>query len=92
MLNYLTNMTILGVSLGYTILHHAPNLVKGLVLHNPNLNIEMPPQNIKVGMLGINVVMKMPHSIMNPGRLNAVRFHLQLQEYMAKTPNGVFSR
>jgi len=80
MLNYLTNMTILGVSLGYTILHHAPNLVKGLVLHNPNVNIEMPPQNIKVGMLGINVVMKMPHSIMNPGEMPGANLNIEWGE------------
>ena len=41
MLNYLTNMIVLGVSLSYTIVNHVPNVLKGVVLPNPNVNIKV---------------------------------------------------
>ena len=32
MLNYLTNMIVLGISLSYTIIHYVPSVLKGVVL------------------------------------------------------------
>lgn len=41
MLNYLTNMLVLGVSLSYTIVNYVPNVLKGVVLPNPDVNIQV---------------------------------------------------
>jgi len=70
MLNYLTNMIVLGVSLSYTIIHYVPTDLKGVVLPNPNVNIELPAQSMKVGIFGFNIKMLMPNSVMNPAKMS----------------------
>ena len=61
-LNYLVNMTIMGVSLGYTILHRVPNDFHGIHLKNPSINVNIPDVGIGIGIGGNVIKIKMPQN------------------------------
>ena len=41
LLNFLTTMAILGSALGYTILHYVPNTIRGVVLPQPSVQVQV---------------------------------------------------
>jgi len=71
-LNYLVNMTIMGVALGYTILHRVPNDFHGLHLKNPSINVDIPDVGIGIGLGGNVIKIKMPKNQLNLGEMPAM--------------------
>ena len=64
-LNYILNMTILGVSLGYTILHRVPNDIHGIQISNPSINVNIPSSSITVETGGMDVSINLPQNKIN---------------------------
>ena len=75
-LNYLVNMTIMGVSLGYTILHRVPNDFHGLHLKNPSINVDIPDVGIGIGLGGNVIKIKMPKNQVKSCYVNISSFAL----------------
>lgn len=71
-LNYLVNMTIMGVSLGYTILHRVPNDFHGIHLKNPSINVNIPDVGIGIGIGGNVIKIKMPQNKVDLGQMPAM--------------------
>lgn len=78
-LNYLVNMTILGVSLGYTILHRVPNDIHGVVLPKMPINVVMPKSQItaKTGVMDLNF--NLPESKIDLGSMPSMKVNLSTE-------------
>ena len=64
-LNYLVNMSILGVTLGYTILHRVPNDIHGIKISNPSIDVVVPSAKIKIKTGFTDIAVKLPDQNMN---------------------------
>ena len=78
-LNYLVNMTILGVSLGYTILHRVPNDIHGVTLPKVNINVIMPNSQIKAETGGLDVAINLPETKIDMGSMPSMKVNLSTQ-------------
>lgn len=86
-LNYLVNMTILGVTLGYTILHRIPNDIHGFTISNPSINVLVPSSKLIVETGGMDINVKLPDQKINLASMPSVNASFNT----GKSPNS-FSR
>jgi len=71
-LNYLVNMAIMGVTLGYTILHRVPNEFRGITITNPSIKVKVPSSDLKVDTGFVDITMNMPNQDLNLGSLPSI--------------------
>merc|ERR1712223_943803 len=64
-LNYLVNMSIMGVTLGFTILHRVPNEFTGIVITNPAIMVNVPSSNLKIQTGIVDIKVNMPNQDLN---------------------------
>ena len=78
-LNYLVNMSILGVALGYTILHRVPNEIHGVTMPKVNINVIMPKSQItaQTGALDLNI--NLPESKIDMGSMPSMKINLSTE-------------
>jgi hypothetical protein len=72
MLNFIVNMSILGVTLGYTILHRVPNTIHGVSLPNPSIKVEVPSSKIIVETGGMDVAVNLPNTKIDLGSMPSI--------------------
>ena len=72
MLNYMVNMSIMGVTLGYTVLHRVPNQIHGITISNPSIYVNVPSSKIDVETGGMDVSIKLPNQRINLASMPSV--------------------
>ena len=78
-LNYLVNMSILGVTLGYTILHRVPNDIHGVTLPKVNINVIMPKSQITAQTGALDVAINLPESKIDMGSMPSMKVNLSTE-------------
>lgn len=68
-LNYIVNMAIMGVTLGYTILHRIPNDIHGISIPNPSFHVIMPSSKFVVETGGLDVAVHLPNAKIDLGSM-----------------------
>ena len=78
-LNYLVNMSILGVTLGYVVLHRIPNDIHGLTISNPAIVVNVPSSKITVNA-GVNLALNLPQQNINLGTLPSMDASFNMED------------
>lgn len=78
-LNYLVNMSIMGVTLGYVILHRIPNDIHGITISNPSIGVVVPNSKILINA-GVQIGIDMPKSTINLGEMPSMDLSANLKD------------
>jgi len=78
-LNYLVNMSILGVTLGYVVLHRIPNDIHGLTISNPAIGVNVPSSKIVVDA-GVKLAFNLPQQNINLGTMPSMDASFNMED------------
>lgn len=80
LLNFVVNMAILGVTLGYTIMHKVPNTFHGVSIPQPSLKVEVPSSKVIVQAGGLDVSLNLPNTKLDLGSMPTFSASLHTDE------------
>lgn len=76
-LNFIVNMSIMGVTLGYVILHRIPNKIHGISIPNPSIGVEIPTSKIVINA-GVHLGIELPKSNINLGEMPSMDLSMDM--------------
>ena len=76
-LNFIVNMSIMGVTLGYVILHRIPNKIHGITVSNPSIGVQVPQSKILINA-GVQLGIDLPKSEINLGEMPSMEIDLNM--------------